>query len=74
MCMGQCRPTLSILVPMIFDEVQLPMNGNEVCFCLLIFPHQASLSMGNEGKTGFTIPFRTMKIKVIMVLQHITHK
>jgi hypothetical protein len=28
-----------------------------------------SVCMGNEGNTGFTFPFRTMKIEAIMVLQ-----
>ena len=32
MCMGRCRQILSIVVPMIFDEVR---------FCLLNIPHQA---------------------------------
>ena len=32
MCTGRCRQILSIVVPMIFDEVR---------FCLLNFPHQA---------------------------------
>ena len=43
MCTGRCRQILSIVVPMIFDEVQLraPIRGNEVRFCLLNFPHQA---------------------------------
>ena len=32
MCTGRCRQILSIVVPMIFDEVR---------FCLLNIPHQA---------------------------------
>ena len=41
MCTGRCRQILSIVVPMIFDEVQLSsIRGNEVRFCLLNFPHQ----------------------------------
>ena len=47
-----------------------PSSSNAGCF-QQNFPgnlEDKSVCMGNEGNPGFTFPFRTMKIEVIMVL------